>query len=432
MPLARGSSPKMKRLFDSLKAQSQKSRTELQNSPSILLRGVERLETRRMLAGVSWTGMGDRVNWTDNNNWSTDAVPGPGDDVTIGISGNPTIQLSSGIQFINSLVTSNVVKLTGGTLQIGTTAQIGANLILAGGTILGGTFNETGGGVISLSTSGGKLDGVTVNGIIDAATQSGNATVYDGLTLNGTLSLGNSGGSTSGQILFGDSTDAAGGLTGTGAVVFGASSSNSINNNSSLGGASGTLTFGPNITIQGGSGSIVNDFATSSIVNQGAIDAGTSGGTILLGSTNGSVTNQGSVEVINGASLTITDLVNQSGATVTATGSTLTLGGSLSNLGTITVTNSTVNLAGNFSQADLGTFNRSGGTVNVTGNVNGNLTLDATTGSWNFLSGGSLSDGTLTQNDGVTAGFAATGGSSSEKPSMVISISLSRKAARSP
>ncbi|HEV3343404.1 MAG TPA: hypothetical protein VG125_23735, partial [Pirellulales bacterium] len=205
------------------------------------------------------------------NNWSTHALPGPADDVTISISGNPTIQLSSGVQSINSLVTSNLVKLTGGTLQVGTTAQIGANLILAGGTVLGGTFTETGGAVISLSTSGGTLDGVTVDGIIDAATQSGKVTVYDGLTLNGTLSLGNTGGSTSGQILFGDSTHAADSLMGTGAVVFGAFFGNSINNDSNLGGASGTLTFGPNITIHGQSGSIVNDFTSGSIINQGTI-----------------------------------------------------------------------------------------------------------------------------------------------------------------
>ena len=191
-----------------------------------------------MLAAVSWTGLGDQINWADPNNWSTQAVPGPSDDVTISIAGNPTIQLSSGTQSINSLVNTNLVELSGGTLQVATTAQIGANLMLAGGTILGGTFTETGGAVISLSTSGGTLDGVTVNGVIDAATQSGNVTVYDGLTLNGTLSLGNTGGSTSGQILFGDNTHAADGLTGTGTVVFGASSSDSINNNSSLGGAS--------------------------------------------------------------------------------------------------------------------------------------------------------------------------------------------------
>jgi RHS repeat-associated protein len=386
------------------------ARSRGRRGPNFVHLGLERLEGRCLLTAVSWTGAGDGTSWTNPANWSTNALPGPADDVTISISGNPTIQISSGIQSINSLVTSDLVKLTGGTLQVGTTAQIGANLTLAGGTILGGTFSETGGAVISLSTSGGTLDGVTVNGVIDAATQSGNATVYDGLTLNGTLSLGNAGGSTSGQILFGDSTHAAGGLTGTGTVVFGASSSDSINNNSNLGGASGTLTFGPNITIQGGSGSMINDFTTGSIVNQGAIDAGASAGTILLGSTNGNVTNQGSIEVVNGASLTIADLVNQSGATVTATGSTLTLGGSLSNLGTITVTNSTVNLTGSLSQANLGTFNRSGGTVNVTGNVNGNLTLDAGTGSWNFLAGSSLSDGTLTQSGGATAGFAPTGG----------------------
>jgi RHS repeat-associated protein len=374
------------------------------------LRGFERLEDRRMLDSVSWTGMGDGVNWTNAKNWSTNAVPGQADDVTISVSGNPTIQLSSGIQFINSLVTSNVVKLTGGTLQIGTTAQIGANLILAGGTILGGTFNESGGGLISLSTFGGKLDGVTVNGIIDAATQSGNATVYDGLTLNGTLSLGNSGGSTSGQIMFGDSTHAAGGLMGTGAVVFGASASNSIGNNSSLGGASGTLTVGQNVTIYGQSGSIVNAFTTGSITNQGAINADTSGGTILLGSSTGSVSNQGSIEVTNGASLNITNFANQFGATVTATASTLTISGSINNLGTMTATNSTVNLTGSFSQADLGTFNRSGGTVNVTGMIQGNVTLDSSTGSWIIASGGSLANGTLTQNDGVTAGFAPTGG----------------------
>ena len=372
--------------------------------------GLEQLERRCLLTAVSWNGHGDGTSWTDRANWSTDAVPAPGDDVTISISGNPTIQLSSGTQSINSLVTSNLVKITGGTLQVATTAQIGANLTLAGGTILGGTYSETEGAAIALTTSGGTLDGVTVNGVIDAATQSGTATVYDPLTLNGTLSLGNTGGTTFGQILFGDSTHAAGSLAGTATVAFGASSSNSIDNNSSLGGASGTLTVGQNVTIHGQSGSIVNAFATGSITNQGAINADTSAGTILLGSSNGGVSNQGSIEVINGASLNITNLANQFGATVTATASTLTLSGSINNLGTMTATNSTVNLAGSFSQADLGTFVRSGGTVNVTGMIQGNVTLDSSTGPWIIASGGSLANGTLTQNDGVTAGFAPHGG----------------------
>ena len=398
----------MRRFIDSLKVRGRNRRGRFdphRRRPY----GFEQLEGRYLLTAVSWTGLGDHTSWTDTHNWSTvTQLPGAGDDVTISISGSPTIQLASGTQSIQSLATTNLLKLTGGTLQIGTTAQIGANLMLAGGTILGGTINEIGGAVIALSTSGGKLDGVTVNGSIDAATQSGKMTVYDGLTLNGTLSLGNVSGSTSGQILFGDSTHAAGSLAGTGAIVFGASAGNSINNDSNLGGASGTLTLGPNITIHGKSGSIVNDFATGSLVSQGAINADTSGGTILLGSANGSVSNQGAIQVSNGASLTISDLVNQSGATATATGSTLTLGGSLSNLGTITATNSTVNLAGSFSQANLGTFTRSGGTVNVTDTILGDVTLDANTGSWN-LSGGNLQGGNVNETGGASLSFTASG-----------------------
>jgi hypothetical protein len=175
----------MRRFIDSLKARRRNRRARFdphRRRPY----GFEQLEGRYLLTAVSWTGAGDGTSWTNPANWSTHALPGPADDVTISISGTPTIQLASGVQSINSLVTTNFVKLAGGTLQIGTTAQIGANLTLAGGTIMGGTFNETGGAVISLSTFGGKLDGVTINGVIDAATQSGKATVYDGLTLNGT------------------------------------------------------------------------------------------------------------------------------------------------------------------------------------------------------------------------------------------------------
>ena len=80
------------------------------------------------------------------------------------------------------------------------------------------------------------------------------------------------------------------------------------------------------------------------------------------------------------------------------------------NQGTITANNSTVNLAGTFTQAGLGTFNRTGGTVNVSGTVNGDITLNSTTGSWNFT-GSAVLDGTqITEQNGVTAGWAATGG----------------------
>ncbi len=58
--------------------------------------------------------------------------------------------------------------------------------------------------------------------------------------------------------------------------------------------------------------------------------------------------------------------------------------------GTITATNSTVNLGGNFTLAGLGSFTRSGGTVNLTGTLNNTgttLAFTAATGSWDLVGG---------------------------------------------
>src|SRR4051812_641587 len=65
---------------------------------------AELLEPRRLFAAVSWDGGGDGVHWTSAANWSTDALPTAADDVTISITGSPTVILDSGAQSINSLV----------------------------------------------------------------------------------------------------------------------------------------------------------------------------------------------------------------------------------------------------------------------------------------------------------------------------------------
>ena len=104
------------------------------------------------------------------------------------------------------------------------------------------------------------------------------------------------------------------------------------------------------------------------------------------------------------------------GLSITVTGATLDLGdqSSLStnawtNDGTITATNSTVNLGGLFTLADLGAFTRSGGTVNLTGTLTNstNLALNNTTGSWQ-LDGGTVAGGTVTT--AGTAELVGTGG----------------------
>ena len=64
-----------------------------------------------------------------------------------------------------------------------------------------------------------------------------------------------------------------------------------------------------------------------------------------------------------------------------------------------------MNLGGSFTFANVGTFNRSGGTVNLTGtltNANATLPLTAATGSWALL-GGSIIGGTITDSSGALA-----------------------------
>ena len=47
---------------------------------------LETLEFRRLLATVSWVSA-TSGSWDVASNWSTDAVPGPTDDVVIDVSG---------------------------------------------------------------------------------------------------------------------------------------------------------------------------------------------------------------------------------------------------------------------------------------------------------------------------------------------------------
>jgi len=43
---------------------------------------IESLEPRLLLSAVTWTGAAGDNQWTTPGNWSTNALPGPGDDVT--------------------------------------------------------------------------------------------------------------------------------------------------------------------------------------------------------------------------------------------------------------------------------------------------------------------------------------------------------------
>ncbi len=70
------------------------------------------------------------------------------------------------------------------------------------------------------------------------------------------------------------------------------------------------------------------------------------------------------------------------------------------------------NLGGSSHGPNLGTFNRTAGTVNLTGtldNTGTTLALNATTGSWNLV-GGTLKNGTLSETGGAKLVGTASGG----------------------
>src|SRR5262249_32012746 len=119
-----------------------------------------------------------------------------------------------------------------------------------------------------------------------------------------------------------------------------------------------------------------------------------------------SLTNTGTLQALNGGTLSIGATTWSSSSTITATNSTLSFSGAWSNTGTITINNSTLNLGGTFTTAGikLSSFTRTGGTVNVTGtlaNSSSPLTLNAATGSWG-LAGGTISGGTVAFADSQT------------------------------
>jgi len=363
---------------------------------------VEILEPRRLLS-VSWTGGGDRVNWTDPANWGGQ-LPAASDDVIINAAGNPTIQLASGTQTIHSLVSADGLKLSGGTLAVATTAQFTGNLNLAGGTLLGGTYTSTGIGSLT-GTASSTIDGITLGS--DLSVQGVNLHVLHGLTLNGSLTLLGAA-----SVLFDDTQS----CSGNGQLVF-ASPYGSLGTGYDLtGGGPITLTMGTGITVHGGPGAgafdIIRAFSPDKIVNQGTISADVTGQTITLNGINGpAIVNQGTM-IATAGTLHLINLQNAAGATLSASGAgTVWLDGpSWTNAGTLSSSNGTVSLGGTFTLAALGTFNRSGGTVNLNGTLNntgGTLALTAATGTWNVPNGGKIIGGTITASGG--AALAITG-----------------------
>ena len=355
---------------------------------------------------------------------------------TLGASSSGTLNLAC------VFTSSGTFRNTGGTIEItgaldntGSTQTLNSttgSVTLLGGAIQGGTIAESGSGKLLFTSSGGTLDGVTVAGDLDLATNSAYVYIRNDLTLNdGTIYLGDTANTTSSQIYFWKNET----LRGTGNVVFGASGNNFFGTAKDYGDATAyTLTIGSGITIHGVNGTIGESgyyYRNAMIVNQGAIIADTSGGTITISSTSfendgtlgaansGTIAissanfeNDGTSNASNNGILTIGSSSWQSNGTISATDAVINFNGSGTNSGSLSLTRSTLNLNGTVAFTSSAVINTADGTVNIYGtldNSGGVFTFNASTGSW-YLLGGTVKGGTLKEADGERLIFTTSGG----------------------
>ena len=394
----------------------------------------EMLETRALLAAVVWDGFGDGdgdgTSWNDPLNWVGDELPVATDDVMIGV-GFSGIVHSGGSNTVNSITSASPFTLSGGTLTVSTTIDISSTFSLAGGTLENATTSS---GTTMTVDSNGLLNGVTLNGDVNMASALPGIrvlTIVNGLTLNGTAMVG--GYDYSYLNMLGNST-----LDGTGDIVLGADARNAVRLQDNT-----TLTIGAGITIhiQNGGGVGYNPGlagnAQVSVINNGTIAADTAGGDVTLradwgwinngvieavagatlsisgsGTNNGTITasgggtvtlvdwiNNGVIEGLSGSSLSITNWTNN-GTITEDGGGTASLGGSWINNNTLGVSgSSSLNLSGSGTWAATATAltTDAASTVQFFGSITANGgTLDFGGGGLLHLFGGTLINGVLT------------------------------------
>lgn len=371
------------------------ARQRLQGRPSL-----EALEDRTAPAVVTWTGAGNGTSWIDPANWLREGVattPQDGDDVVIpDVAATSTVVLNTGVVNINRLVSDEAFSFTGGTLTVATTVQVNNTFAQSGGTLVNATILPGIGGQV-LTVTGGQFESVTVDASLVIG--SGTLRVVGDLTLNGVVGLNFA----NSALAFGPAAGAAAtsqALRGSGLVAL-----QHISTRGLVIDGNTTLTIEPGMTVRGigpVGGPLANN-GTSVLVNRGLING--SNMTIQPDV----FTNQGTVEVPDGQSLSVTSatFMQSSGSTTlngtgTLSASTPFLldGGLLAGTGTVngTVTNNggqvmpgispgILTINGNYSGAGTLTIELNGTTAG-TGydqlRVNG--TVDVTNGTLAVLS----------------------------------------------
>ena len=313
--------------------------------------------------------------WQTPGDWSCNARPGNGDAATITVGGLVTINQAEQITTLSNAGTINISAFTlsllgggsttnTGTINVGgaSTAalQVSNNINNTGGTInvgvgsvinqfnatiTGGTINTTGTGALVASNSGGNtLSGVTINGLLDMATNVGFEQIGGpGLTLNGAININNNS-----VLAFNGGTQTLGGNATVTLGNTGGSNRITIEN-------TGTLNLGANVLIHGTNGTIGGQVITggaSTLNNGGTVSADVAGGSINL----------------------IANTTNNANTLSARNGGQLVLGGNVLNTGSghIDAIGAGSNVYQNSVSVVGGTINTSNGGTYVASNSGGN------------------------------------------------------------
>jgi hypothetical protein len=322
------------------------------------------------MATITWINTSGGL-WSSPSNWSSDTVPGSGDDVFITTGNFYTLQINDAeaAQYVDLNDPTVTLELKAGTLALaGALALQNGLLKLDGGTLQGGTIADNGGAV---QFAGGTLSGVTWQGPLDIGAPNSTLTVIGGLTLR------QSGGTSPGTL----------DLIGNDSTLWFRDSEVLDNVTFDLGAAGGTTTVFA-FQLQGSYSAAPLTFGPNAIVNVAGSD-------VIAYTT---FTNAGLLAIEAGATLDfqpedVTSFSNTGSISIAASG-TLSLGGreSLSNLGSIS------SAGGVFQIGDGGILDLAGGTLTI---ANGTAFENVS------VSGGHLQDGTIVNQSGTIAMYGA-------------------------
>lgn len=281
----------------------------------------EGLEPRLVLSAISWDGgpTGEGTDWHDPANWAGDVLPADGDDVTIDVAADPLILYSSGTLSLNSLTTTEDVRVTGGDLGVTGVADIDATLSLQGGTIRGGSWDVTGGVLQPLASSNNRIVDAAITGDLTIDQSNGRVRVEGSTSWTGAARLSANStalGFEGGTVLPGDVV-VEGGATGTRAITMYSAGSLTIpagRSVSSDAGFNGSVQIGGSfhwsgamdlvnegsIDVTSGTASRVFEIQSESTLNNGTI----AGGVLTVRLFN-ALTNNGTLRAENGGTVRV-------------------------------------------------------------------------------------------------------------------------------